>query len=213
MSLTTLSSTTPGLTGIPTPPSVAPNPPWISRIFRLTVRQYDQMVQDGVIGAKDKVELIEGLLVSRMGRNRPHIAAGNVGLRTLERIVPVGWYIAKEDPVVVSEWSKPEPDLAIVRGQARDYIDRDVMATDLALVVEIADSTLSADQKEMKRVYSASGIPVYWIVNLVDRQLEIYTDPTPDGYPSSLILKPGQNVSVVIGGVVCGPISVSEILP
>ena len=98
------------------------------------------------------MELIEGVLVNKMGRNRPHIVAGNKGLRMLSGIVPSGWYVAKEDPVVVSNWSKPEPDLAIVRGQAADYIDRDVTAVDVALVVEIAESSLSVDQEDMAQI-------------------------------------------------------------
>jgi Uma2 family endonuclease len=171
------------------------------------------MIQAGLIGEKAKVELIEGLLVTKTGRNRPHVVAGKKGLRTLERVIPPGWHVAKEDPIVVSDWSKPEPDLAIVRGEIEDYEQRDVMAADVALVVEIADSSLSADQEDMTRVYGASGIPVFWIVNLVDRQLEVDSDPSPEGYRSSQVLKTGQDVAVVIGGVEVSRIDVSQILP
>ena len=84
-------------------------------------------------------------LVTKMGRIRPQIVAGKLGFRALESILPGDWHIANEDLIVVSDWGKPEPDLTIVRGQARDYLDRNVMAADLALVVETAESTLSAD--------------------------------------------------------------------
>ena len=103
-------------------------------------------------------------------------------------MIPPGWHVAKEDPVVASDWSKPEPDLAIVRGTADDYLDRDVTAADVALAIEIAESSLSIDQNEMARVYASSRISVYWIVNLVDRQLEVYTNPGPNGYQTSQIL-------------------------
>ena len=115
------------------------------------MNQYDKLIEHRTIAENERVELIEGVLVNKMGRNRPHIVAGNKGLRMLSGIIPNGWYIAKEDPVVVSDWSKPEPDLAIVRGQAEDYIDHDVTASDLALVVEIAESSLSTDQQDMAR--------------------------------------------------------------
>ncbi len=103
--------------------------------------------------------------------------------------------------------------MAIVRGDAEDYLDHDVTASDVALVIEIAESSLSIDQKDMARVYSESGIPVYWIVNLVDHQVEVYTAPGPDGYQSSEILKPGQDVVVLIDGVEAGRIAVADILP
>jgi Uma2 family endonuclease len=196
-----------------TPPSITPSPQLASGLYRLTVRQYDRMIDDGTIVEDNRVELIEGLLVNRMGRKRPHIVAGNKGLRLLSGIVPNGWYVAKEDPIVVSDWSKPEPDLAVVRGQAEDYIERDVMAADVALVVEIAESSLAADQTDMTRVYAASDIPIYWIVNLVDRQLEVYSNPGPNGYSSVLILKPGQDLPVIIDGVEVGRIAVADMLP
>jgi Uma2 family endonuclease len=185
----------------------------MSRLYRLTVRQYDQMSQEGVLGKRDRVELIEGLLVVKISKNSPQIVAGNLGREALARIAPPGWHVAKEDPVVTSEWSEPEPDLAMVRGQPRDYLQRRVMAGDVALVVEIAESSLSTDRSEMGRVYAASGIPYYWIVNLVDRQLEVYTGPSPAGYQSRQDLKPGQDVPVVVDGVEVGRIPVSDILP
>ena len=189
------------------------SPPIISRIYRLTVRQVDQMTATGVIAEDDPLELIEGLLVTKMSRNRPHIVAGKKGLMVLSRIIPPGWHVAKEDPVVASDWSKPEPDLAIVRGAADDYLDRDVMAADVALAVEIAESSLSIDQNEMARVYASSGIPVYWIVNLVARQLEVYTNPAPNKYQTSQILTAADEVSIVIEGREIAKINVAEILP
>ena len=133
----------------PEPPTTPPDA--FPELYRLNVAQYDQMVRAGTIGENDRVELIEGLLVAKMGRNRRHIVAGKLGLEVLSRNVPQGWHVAKEDPLVLSEWSKLEPDLAVVRGRAKDYLDRDVTAADVAMVVEIADSTLSADRSEMTR--------------------------------------------------------------
>jgi Uma2 family endonuclease len=196
-----------------TPPATAPSPQLASGLYRITVRQYDRMIDDGWIGENDRVVLIEGLVVNKMGRKRPHVVAGNKGLRSLSVIIPHGWYVAKEDPIVVSDWSKPEPDLAVVRGKAEDYIERDVTATDVALVIEIAESSLAIDQTDMTRVYAASEIPFYWIVNLVDHQLEVYSNPGLASYSSVLVLKPGQDVPVIIDGVEVGRIAVADMLP
>lgn len=194
-------------------PTEAPGPWLASWLYRLTVQQFDRMILDGTIADADRVELIEGLLVTKMGRNRPHIQAGNKGFWSLARILGPGWHVRKEDPVVVSEWSKPEPDLVVVRGKVADYDNRDVTAADVALVVEIADSSLSADQNDMARAYAGGGIPVYWIVNLVDRQVEVYTGPGPAGCAVTNVFGLDQDVPIVIDGVEVGRIAVAEMMP
>jgi Uma2 family endonuclease len=215
MSLTTVpDATIPMLEPANLPAGIGhPIPSFLSHIYRLTVKQYDQMVEAGILGKRDRVELIEGILVAKMGRNRPHIVSGKKVLRTLERTIPQGWHVAKEDPAVVSDHSKPEPDLAVVRGQAEDYLDRDVTARDIALVVEISESTLRADQQEMRPIYAASRIPFYWIINLVDRCLEVYSEPEGGDYRTSQILSPEQDVPLNLDGVEAGRIRVADLLP
>jgi Uma2 family endonuclease len=139
--------------------------------------------------------------------------AGNKGLRILWRMIPPGWHVAKGMPILASEWSRPEPDLAVIRGVVDDYDDREATADDTALVAEIADANLPADRADMSRVYAAAGIPVYWIINLVDGQVEIFSDPRRDGYQSHQVLSRGQDVPVVIGGVEMAWIGVSDLLP
>src|SRR5271156_5561549 len=131
------------------PPQVPTTPPEVfPGLYRLTVAQYDRMVQNGTIGKDERVELIEGLLVNKMGKNPPHVFAGKMGFKRLEQLVSPGGHGGKEGPVVVSEGGKPEPDLSVVRGSENDYLDRAVTATDIGLVVEIAESSLSADRSE-----------------------------------------------------------------
>jgi Uma2 family endonuclease len=103
--------------------------------------------------------------------------------------------------------------LAVVRGRDQDYDDRDVTAADVALVVEIADSSLTIDREDMARVYAGGGIAIYWIVNLVEQQIEVYSDPRSAVYQSIQIVNPGQDVPVVIDGVTMGKIAVSDLLP
>jgi len=196
-----------------TPPFASPSPDLIARLYRLTVGQYDQIIASGIMAENERVELIEGLLVAKMGRNRPHVQAGNKSFRVIDRVLPSAWHARKEDPVVVSDGSKPEPDLTMVRGKIDDYDHRDVRAADVALVVEIAESSLSVDRIEMKRIYSASGIPAYWIVNLIDRQLEVYTDPTQDGYRTTRILDANQSVELILDRVEMATIAVASLLP
>ena len=196
------------------PPQVPTAPPGVfPGLYRFTVAQYDRMVQDGTIGKNERVELIDGLLVTKMGKNPPHVFAGKVGLKRLERIVSPGWHVGKEDPVVVSDWAKPEPDLSVVRGTENDYLDRAVTAADVALVVEIAESSLATDRSDMARIYARARIPVYWIVNLLNRQVEVYTRPSDDGYESRQDFASDQEVPVMIEGHEVGRIPVSDLVP
>jgi Uma2 family endonuclease len=215
MSLTTVPPASPPILAPPGPPAQGspPVPSYFSHLYRLTVKQYDRMVEIGILGKRDLVELIEGVLVAKMGRNRPHIVSGKKTLRTLEGAVPPGWHVAKEDPLAVSDVSKPEPDIAVVRGVAEDYVQRDVTAADVAMVVEIAESTLRADQEEMKPIYAASNIPIYWIINLVDHQLEVYSDPQGRDYRTAQIFSREQDVPLILDGAEVGRIRVADLLP
>ena len=181
----------------------------------ITVKQYDRMIDAGIIGEHDQVELIEGRLVPKMGGKRPHIQAGKRSFRALSRIMTPGWHLAKEDPIVASDLSKPEPDLSVVRGDVDDYKHRDVTASDLALVVEIAEWSLTDDRTVLSRVYAASGIPTYWIINLIDGQVEVYSDPDQNsgGYNTHAEYKPGDDVPVIIESLEIARIGVADLLP
>ncbi|MCL4872031.1 MAG: Uma2 family endonuclease [Anaerolineae bacterium] len=90
--------------------------------------------------------------------------------RLLADIILVGWYVDSQEPITTGD-SEPEPDVLILKGTEKDYLDRHPQPSDVALVVEVSDATLSRDQGIKKRLYAAAAIPVYWIINLPDDQL------------------------------------------
>ena len=182
-------------------------------LYRFTVSQFDRMLRDGTIGSQDRVELIDGLVVTRMSKNPPHILAGKLLFSALSGIVPDGWHVTKDDDVVVSEHDKPQPDLAVVRGSPRDYQDKYATPDRIALAVEISESTLASDQSVKKPRHAAAQIPVYWIVDLVHEQLEVYSDPSGGRYGNRAVFTRGQAVPVVIDGKLVSQIAVSEIVP
>ena len=118
-----------------------------------------------------------------------------------------------EQPVRIPEFDEPEPDISVVRGTSADYRRRIPAPADVAMLVEVSETTLAQDRGEKRAVYARAGIPVYWIVNLVDRQIEVYTRPTGGRYRSRKDYKPGQQVPVVIDGRRLEPIAVDGILP
>ena len=115
-------------------------------------------------------------------------------------------------PVRIPLYNEPEPDQAVVRGTIRDYSDHPPGPEDVALIAEIAYSSLAEDRK-MASVYGNAGIPVYWIVNLVDRQVEVYSEPTDERVRDHKVYLPGDTVPVVIDGQVVGQIAVDDLLP
>jgi Uma2 family endonuclease len=189
-------------------------PGWISkRLARLTVDQYEAMVESGVFTKRDRLTLINGFLVAKVPKSARHtFTAKNLG-RKLKGLVPSGWDIRIEDAVRLPD-SEPEPDVSMARGAIEDYADHHPTPADLALVVEVAASNVSED-RQMADVYGPAGIPVYWIVNLIARQVEVYTLLKRRGasrYGKPLFFKAGQSVPVVIKGVEVGRIAVAGIL-
>jgi Uma2 family endonuclease len=182
-------------------------------LYRLSLEQYEAMVASGVFTRSDRFHLIRGLLVAKMTQHTPHSTADLLCGNALERTIPPGWHVRPGKPIrIPGQASKPEPDRSVARGEIRDYSQRDPEASDIALVVEVADSRLR-EARDLAGVYGGGGIAVYWIINLVDRQVEVYTDPVQGGYRSRVDFKPGQAIPVIIDGQQLGPVAVDDILP
>jgi Uma2 family endonuclease len=183
-----------------------------SSVYRINVHEYERIIAARAIEV-EQVELIGGYLVKKMGENPPHSWSTKVLLKALERLLIPGWTWRLEQPVRIPEFNEPEPDIAIVRGTDDDYKHRTPEPADVAFLVEVSESTLDRDQGEKLSAYALGGVTVYWIVNLVDGQVEVYTVPSPGGYQSRQIFIPGLDVPVVIGGNEIGRIAVVDILP
>jgi len=180
--------------------------------FRMSVDQYEKLVDSGIFTKRDKLQLINGILVAKVTKNPPHRVTDQLCRKTLERVIPAGWHLRSDSPVRLPPDGEPEPDQCVVRGAERDYSRRHPDPQDVGLLVEIADSSLAAD-RQLADTYGASRIPVYWIVNLVDRQIEVFTDPNSDGYAPARVYQPGDDVPVVLDGTEVGRLAVSDILP
>jgi Uma2 family endonuclease len=185
-------------------------------VWRLSVDRYHAMIRAGILTEDDPVELLEGWLITKMSKNPPHSLVTYFVRQVLERLAPAGWYVDEQEPITTDD-SEPEPDVIVVQGQRRDYLDRHPGPSDVTMVVEVADATLYRDQVLKKRLYARAGIPVYWIANLTENRFEVYTDPTgpaeePD-YRQRRDYAPSDTLPVVIAGVQVGSIPVQELLP
>jgi Uma2 family endonuclease len=204
-----MSTTEPG-----EPMTSLPDPGWIpAPLYRLTLDQYEAMVSSGAFSGKERFHLINGYLVAKMTQNDRHATADELCGDAVSRILPAGWHVRAAKPIrIPSQASKPEPDRCVARGTIRDYLQRSPEPADIALVVEISDSSLSEDRKQAA-IYAGGGIPVYWIVNLVDRQVEVYSDPGPSGYRARQDYREGDSVPISIDGHQIGSVTARDILP
>jgi Uma2 family endonuclease len=184
-------------------------------IWRLSVDQYHEMIRAGVLTEDDPVELLEGWLVAKMVKRPPHRMVTGLTREALAARVPVGWFLDDQEPITLDD-SEPEPDVQVVRGTRRDYLARHPGPSDVALVVEVSDSSLERDRDWKKQIYARARIPVYWIINLIDRQVEVYTDPTgpaePPDYRQRRDYRVGDMVPLIIDGKEVAQISVAELL-
>jgi Uma2 family endonuclease len=147
------------------------------RTRRWTRVEYDRLIEAEILGPEDRLELLGGEMIVKEPQHRPHATAILLVVRALERVFGSGWTVQPQLPVALDDESEPEPDVSVVRGEPRDYLDH---PSHVALVVEVALSRLGFDRERKGSLYARAGIADYWIVNLPDRRLEIYRGPVPD---------------------------------
>lgn len=191
-------------------------------VFRLTVEQVHRMLASGILADGEPVELIEGILVrkDRGPEGDPMVisslhALGVTQLARLDRLVePLGYHVRVQQPVTLAQTSEPEPDVSVAAGVAADYATRHTGPADLALVVEVAESSLHFDRTTKAKLYASTGVPAYWIVNLVDRQVEVFCGPLPakQVYERASVAKRGESIALSLGARTL-EVAVSSILP
>jgi Uma2 family endonuclease len=157
--------------------------------------EYERLVELGIF-VGERLELLDGLLVVQEPQGSPHAAiVAHIG-EVLAGVLAAGWHVRRHAPLALDDDSEPEPDVAVVAGQARDYIGGHPATA--ALVVEVADSSLRLDRRVKGTLYARAALPEYWIVNLADRQVEVHRVPesSPEpSYRSVEILSPAGSVT------------------
>lgn len=142
-----------------------------------TREEYYKMAEAGVFRPEERVELIGGRIITMSPQNSPHATVITLLEDALRAVFKAGYVVRAQLPLDLNPSSQPEPDIAVVRGSARDYAQ--AHPSTALLVIEVSDSTLVFDRGEKASLYAASGIPEYWIVNLLNHRLEVYRDPIP----------------------------------
>jgi Uma2 family endonuclease len=187
-------------------------PPFTLR--RFTVEEYHELADAGILQSGDPYELLDGWIVTKMTRKPPHDVCIDLLRELLGEHLPRGWRPRVQSAITLST-SEPEPDAAVVRGAARDYTRRHPGPDDIALVIEVADTSLARDRYKAS-LYARDGIPRYWLVNLIDRVVEDYSQPTGKGttakYRKTEIVPAAGELSLKLGRTALA-ITVADILP
>lgn len=187
----------------------------LEAIRRVSIEQYHSMIEAGIFNHDDQIELLSGWVINKMSKNPPHAVITGILFELLLKLLPPYWFVQVEGPITLTD-SEPEPDIAIVRGKRIDYYEQHPTGADVALVIEVADSSLQRDRILKKAIYAAAGIPIYWIVNLQDQQIEVYQKPLqteePD-YGERLTYPFDHQVGIEIEGQRVGTINLSDHLP
>jgi Uma2 family endonuclease len=199
-----------------TPTTTIPIMGRIAGFRRFSVNEYHSLIQSGHLTEDDNLELIEGYLVLKMARNPPHDSAIDLTRESIRPLLPKGWMLRSQQAVTLSS-SEPEPDFAAVRGDGRTFAQRHPQPADIGLLIEVSESTLDFDRIDKTRIYARDNIPVYWIVNLIDRQVEVYSQPSgPIAAPAYAVRQDygaADAVPFLLDGVLLGSIPVRDLLP
>jgi Uma2 family endonuclease len=185
------------------------------RIKRWTRLEYERLVDLGAFLPGDRLELVGGHLLVREPQGGPHFMAVGLVEDALRAAFGPGWTVRSQGPIALDDDSEPEPDIAVVPGGRRDYIQH---PSHPVLIVEVADSSLRFDRHAKASLYARAGIADYWVVNLVDQVVEVRRDPVGaakarygHNYATTIVLRGGEHVTPLAAPHATIP--VSELLP
>jgi Uma2 family endonuclease len=184
-------------------------------LYRFTVEQYHRMIEAGIFTTNARAELLEGWVVGRLPHSPPHDTTVHLAQAQFFGLLPAAWLLRIKSSITLAD-SEPRPDLVIAAAPGRRYLQSHPRPGEIALVVEVADATLLADRTDKVRIYARARIPVYWIVNLVDGRVEVYTQPRAGKSPTYRQRHdygPDARVPLVLAGRQTGRIAVQEMLP
>lgn len=178
--------------------------------FRFTVEQYDEMIDAGIFGENDAVELIRGEIVPKMPIGDSHSACLMRLNEYLVQAIGKRAIFGIQNPIVFPD-SEPEPDVSVVKRKDNYYADGKPRAGDVLLIIAVVDSPLEFDREDKLPIYAEAGITEYWIVNLIDDVIEVYRDPAGQMYRSQSTARRGDSLTLL--GLPDVTIAVSDILP
>jgi Uma2 family endonuclease len=138
--------------------------------------EYERLIDAGILGTQDHVELLQGEITLMSPQSERHVTAISLSLAALQQAFGAEYWLRVQSPFPLGSDTVPEPDIVVVPGTVRSYAGR--RPTAALMAIEVADSSLSTDRHVKGPLYALGGIPDYWIINVADRTVEVYREPT-----------------------------------
>ena len=159
-----------------------------------TVKEYHKLAEIGIFNPEERLELIEGNIIKISAKGTLHAAATRRTANLLHNLLGNQAAVYNKSPIALDDNSEPEPDIAAVRIDPFDYATHHPTPSEVYLIIEVADSSITFDREIKAKAYARSGIADYWVLNVGDRQLHVFREPTENGYQSEVIL--GETASI-----------------
>jgi len=159
--------------------------------------QYHRMIAMGIFDAEPRVELIAGQVIKMAAKGVAHTAATKRTDRLLKHLLGDRALVQIQDPIQIDDYSEPEPDIAVVKTSPVDYSDRHPLPSEVYLIIEIAATSLKIDCETKAKLYAQAGIPEYWVLDVINRELYVLRASDQRGYNQQRILKADQRLSIL----------------
>ena len=178
---------------------------------RWTRQEFERLIASGILGEDERLELIEGEILVMSPQGSRHSALAPSAAEAFRRSFGADIHVREHSPVGLDDMSRPEPDLAVVRGAPKDYLDRLPGPGDIVLLLEIAESSHHYDLGKKARLYAAAGIAEYWVADVDERCVLVHRKPDAGRYRVESRHVPGETVAPARSGA--GPITIADLLP
>lgn len=162
-----------------------------------TVEEYHKLGEMGVFHPEERVELLSGNILQMSAKGTAHTSALGRTDRLLQNLFGNLAWVRMQDPIALDDNSEPEPDIAVVRIDPFDYATHHPTPSEVYLIIEVADSSLTFDREIKAKAYARSGIADYWVLNVNERQLHVFREPAVDGYQSEVIFGENESISLL----------------
>jgi len=162
-----------------------------------TVEEYHQMREREVLHPEERVELLQGQVLQMAPKNPPHAATNLCAANLLNQRLVGKALVRIQDPIALSSFSEPEPNIAVVHWKKGYYGDRHPLPSEVYLLIEIADTTLKFDRTEKAPIYATAGITDYWILDVNTKQIYVLRQPHQGRYQEETILDETATISLL----------------
>ena len=171
-------------------------PPHSPPLMRISCDRYHEMIASGGLREDDRIELINGYLVTKMSIGSLHSGMVNRLNRLLGRLFGDAAIVTIQNPVTIHEYSEPEPDVVVAKFREDFYADRHPYPEDILLVIEVADTSLAFDREAKIPLYASCGIPESWLVDLIHHEIHVFRRPDGAAYQETLVFRSGDLLPV-----------------